>query len=157
MGKLTDAQMARRKLVSERHKARHFAVQALYQWQLTAASAANIEAQFRAQYDMKGADLVYFRALLCGVQGDAGAFDTLLTPFFEDRALSECDPITLSLLRLATYELRERVDVPYKVVINEAVNLAKKFGPEDSHKFINGVLDKAARQLRRVELDAEEK
>ena len=147
--------MARRKLVSERHKARHFAVQALYQWQLTAASAAKIEAQFRAQYDMKGADLVYFRELLCGVQGDAGAFDTLLTPFFEDRALSECDPITLSLLRLATYELRERVDVPYKVVLNEAVALAKKFGATESFRYVNGVLDKVAHDLRQLEISAE--
>mgnify|MGYP003330870013 FL=1 len=81
--------------------------------------------------------------------------DSILLPFTEARSLNECDPVTHALLRIATYELKNRIDVPYKVAINEAVNLAKKFGPEDSHKFINGVLDQVAKQLRKVELAAQ--
>ena len=79
--------------------------------------------------------------------------EDLLTPLL-DRKLDDLDPIELSLLRLGMFELVERIDVPYKVVINEAVALAKKFGATDSHKYINGVLDKAARQIRKVEVDA---
>ncbi|MGB5324495.1 MAG: transcription antitermination factor NusB [Pseudomonadales bacterium] len=146
------ALQASRKLSGERHKARHFAVQGLYQSELNAGSAAAIEAQFRVDFDMKGTDMEYFRELLSGVHREQGELDVLLKPLAKERSLAECDPVTLSLLRLGVYELKNRVDVPYKVAINEAVNLAKKFGPQDAHKFVNAVLDRAAAQLRQVEV-----
>jgi len=152
---LTTEQKQRRKLAGERHKARHFAMQGLYQWQMTGDAASVIEAQFRADYNMKGVDLEYFRELLTSVQNDVEEIDALLAPLSSDREIAECDPITHALLRLGVYELKFRIDVPYKVAINEAVNLAKKFGPEDSHKFVNGLLDKAARILREVEINAQ--
>lgn len=146
--------LASRKLASGRHKARHFAMQALYQNEFNQTSAANIEAQFRVDFNMKGTDLEYFRELITGVQTHAAELDAQVEPHFNNLELKECDPVTLALLRIGVYELRYRIDVPYKVAINEAVNLAKKFGPEDSHKFVNGILDKVAQQLRELEVSA---
>ena len=145
---------AQRKLASGRHKARHFAMQALYQNQFNQTSAVNIEAQFRVDFDMKGTDFEYFRELISGTQTHTAELDAQVEPHFSDLQLEECDPVTRALLRIGVYELRFRIDVPYKVAINEAVNLAKKFGPAESHKFVNGVLDKAARQLREPEVSA---
>ena len=147
-------QKQKRVLASERHKARHYAMQGLYQWYLTGASASAIEAQFRVDFDMKGTDLEYFRTLLKGVQLESDDLDNLLSAHAEDRVLDECDPVTRSLLRMSAFELKNRIDVPYKVALNEAVNLAKKFGPADSHKFVNGLLDKLAAELRAVEFNA---
>ncbi len=144
-----------RQLASTRHKARHYAVQGLYQWQLNRAAINEIEAQFRVDYNMKGVDLGYFHELLAGASRSAEALDEIIKPLAKDRSLDELDPVTLSLLRMSLYELQERIDVPYRVVIHEAVNLAKKFGPEDSQKFVNGILDKAARDLRAIEVNAE--
>lgn len=154
MNKPSEQQIKRRKLASERHKARHFAMQGLYQWQLTGDAAGVIEAQFRVDHNMKGTDFQYFHELLQGVQNKVDEIEELLEPLAVDRELSECDPVTRALLRIGVFELMCRIDVPYKVAINEAVNLAKKFGPEDSHKFVNGLLDKAARKLRTVEVSA---
>lgn len=154
MTKPSPDQIKRRALASERHKARHFAMQGLYQWHHTAAPAHEIDSQFQVDFNMKGTDLEYFHELLAGVQRSSAELDKVLAPYSEDRSLDECDPISLSLLRLATYELKNRIDVPYKVAINEAVNLAKKFGPEDSHKYVNGILDKVARELRALEVSA---
>ena len=155
MAKPSPEQIKRRALASERHKARHFAMQGIYQWQLNATQANEISAQFNVDFNMKGTDQDYFLELLKGVQYSVKEIDSILLPFTEARQLDDCDPVTHALLRIATYELKNRVDVPYKVVINEAVNLAKKFGPEESHKFINGVLDQVAKQLRKVELAAQ--
>jgi N utilization substance protein B len=155
MTKPSPEQIKRRALASERHKARHFAMQGLYQWQLNATQANEISAQFNVDYNMKGTDQDYFLELLKGVQYSVKELDSILLPFTEARHLDECDPVTHALLRIATYELKNRTDVPYKVAINEAVNLAKKFGPEESHKFINGVLDQVAKQLRKVEVAAQ--
>lgn len=155
MAKPSPEQIKRRAMASERHKARHFAMQGLYQWHHTAAPAHEINAQFQVDFNMKGTDLEYFHELLSGVQRSASSLDKLLATYAEERKLEECDPISLSLLRIAAYELKNRIDVPYKVAINEAVNLAKKFGPEDSHKYVNGILDKVARELRAVEVKAQ--
>jgi len=137
-------------LAAQRRKARHFGLQALYQWTLSGASAKDIEAEFRVDNDFQHTDGEYFSAVLKGVVGDVDALEALFSPVL-DRKLEELDPIERNLLRLGTYELRDRIDVPYKVVINEAVALAKKFGATDSHRYINGVLDKVARDLRTVE------
>jgi len=138
-------------LAAQRRKARHFGLQALYQWTLSGASVTDIEAEFRVDNDFRHTDGEYFSALLRGVTADVESLEMLFAPAL-DRALDELDPIERNLLRLGTFELRDRIDVPYKVVISEAVALAKKFGATDSHKYVNGVLDKIARDLRTAEL-----
>lgn len=140
-------------LGAQRRKARHFAMQALYQWSMAGAALNVIEAEFRDEYDFTNVDLEYFQALLHEVPQHATALDQTLEPLL-DRAVDDLDPIEHTLLRMGIYELTHRIDVPYKVVINEGVALAKKFGATDSHKYINGVLDKAARALRKVEIEA---
>ena len=140
-----------------RRKARHYAMQALYQWHMTGAEPATIEAEFRSDYDMTHVDTDYFHQLVFEVPRTASELDQLYQPYLQQRSLEELDPITQALLRMATYELQQRIDVPYKVVINEAVALGKKFGATDSFKFINGVLDQLATQLRAVEVQADNK
>lgn len=139
--------------MAKRRKARHYALQALYQWHMAGASTRDIDAEFRSDYDFSVVDRDYFKALLDGVVDDVEALDALYEPLL-DRKLSELDPIERSLLRMGSFELRERIDVPYRVVINEAVSLAKKFGAAESFKYINGVLDKLAQQLRGPEVSA---
>lgn len=136
--------------VGARQKARHFAVQALYRHILAGGTAASIEAEFRTDYDMSGVDLLYFRELLTGVIQQAAELDAVFDPYI-DRALNELDPVSHAQLRLSTYELKTRLDVPWLVVIEEAVRLSKKFGPTDGYKYLNGVLDRLARELRPAE------
>ena len=147
------AQKPHNTLAAERRKARHYGMQALYQWTMAGAALSDIEAEFRTDYDFSHVDLEYFQALLHGVPAQVDELEAAFEPLL-DRKLSELDPNERTLLRMGTFELRERLDVPYKVVINEAVALAKKFGATDSHKYINGVLDKAARELREAEVAA---
>ncbi len=137
-------------IAAQRRKARHFGLQALYQWTLSDASLVDIDAEFRVDNDFRHTDGEYFQALLRGVMQDVEALEALFSPLL-DRALDDLDPIERNLLRMGTFELKERIDVPYKVVINEAVSLAKKFGATESHRYINGVLDKVASELRTVE------
>ena len=138
-------------LAAQRRKARHYGLQALYQWTLSGANPSDIVAEFRVDNDFRHTDGEYFSAVLKGVVDDVDGLESLFEPAL-DRTLDELDPIERNLLRLGTFELRDRIDVPYKVVISEAVALAKKFGATDSHRYINGVLDKVARELRQVEL-----
>ena len=147
------AKAAHNTLAAERRKARHYGMQALYQWHMAGASLTDIEAEFRSDYDFSHVDLAYFQALLHEIPTQVDSLEAGLKPLL-DRDLDELDPIERTLLRMGAWELTERLDVPYKVVINEAVALAKKFGATDSYKYINGVLDKAAHQLRKVEVDA---
>jgi N utilization substance protein B len=142
---------------ASRRKARHYTMQALYQWQMAGSSLSDIEAEFRSDNDMKNVDIDYFHVLLHEVPKQLTSLEASFEPHLIERALHELDPVTESLLRMSTYELTARLDVPYKVVISEAVALAKKFGATDSHKFINGVLDRAAVALRAVEVQAERK
>ncbi|WP_417666852.1 transcription antitermination factor NusB [Pseudidiomarina sp.] len=130
-----------------RRKARKLAVQAIYSWQLTQNSMSDIEAQFLTDNDTSKIDVDYFLALVRGVAGQSNTLDASLEPFL-DRPLKDLDQVERAVLRLAAFELRERLDVPYKVAINEAIELAKAFGADDSHRFVNGVLDKAIDSLR---------
>ncbi|MCX2780830.1 transcription antitermination factor NusB [Microbulbifer thermotolerans] len=139
---------------SARRKARHYAMQALYQWHMAGASLNTIEAEFHADNDMSKADVPYFRDLLHGVAKNLDRVEGAFAPHL-DRSVDELDPVSRALLRMSTYELLHRVDVPYKVVINEAIALAKKFGPTDAYKFINGILDKTAADLRAAEVAAD--
>ncbi len=139
---------------AKRRKARHYAMQALYQWQISRNALRDIEQQFRGEYDFSQVDLEFFQEILHEVPAQVGALEELIAPHL-DRPIKELTPIELSLLRMGTYELANRIDVPFKVVINEAVSLAKKFGAAESHKYINGVLDNLAKQLRSVEVAAD--
>ena len=131
-----------------RRRARECAVQALYSWQISHNEIADVELQFLTEQDVKDVDIAYFRELLSGVATAAEKLDALMAPYLS-RQIDELGQIEKAVLRLAVYELSKRQDIPYKVVINEAIELAKIFGAEDSHKFVNGVLDKAAPVLRK--------
>ncbi|NMH65767.1 transcription antitermination factor NusB [Shewanella salipaludis] len=126
---------------SERRKARRLAVQAIYSWQLSGNNIADVEHEFLTEQDTGGVDVAYFRELFSGVATKSAQLDELIVPFLE-RPLDEVSPVEKAIVRLATYELTFRKDVPYKVAINEAIELAKAFGAEDGHKFVNGILDK---------------
>ena len=140
-------------LSQQRRKARHYAMQALYRWQLNGGTPADIEAEFRTDYDFNGADIEYFRAILEGVIYHQPDIDAAFAGYL-DRDIAEMTPVELALLRQAVFELRDRLDVPFKVVISEAVALARKFGATDGHKYINGVLDQAVATLRATEFQA---
>ncbi|WP_428820215.1 transcription antitermination factor NusB [Microbulbifer sp. MCCC 1A16149] len=139
---------------SARRKARHYAMQALYQWQMAGSNLNAIEAEFHADNDMSKTDVAYFRELLHGVAKNLDEIEGAYSQYL-DRDVEELDPVSRALLRMSTFEMKNRVDVPYKVVINEAVSLAKKFGPTDAFKFINGILDKVAATERSVEVKAD--
>lgn len=143
-------------LSAQRRKARHYAMQALYQWQMAGSKPSVIEAEFCTDNDMTHVDVEYFHDILSNAPKQSSTLDSHVEPLL-DRKLSELDPVSLSLLRMASYEFIHRIDVPYKVIINEAVALAKKFGPTDSYKYINGILDKLSVTLREAEVTAEHK
>ncbi|MFT4746931.1 MAG: N utilization substance protein B [Psychrobacter glaciei] len=134
-----------------RRIARELAVQAVYSWQMSKNAVEQIELSIVTSNDMKKVDTEYFLELLRAVVKDCAELDKKLKPYL-GRLPEELDPVEKAILRIATYELVSRIDVPYKVVINEAIELAKSFGAEESHKFINGVLDKAIKTLRKDEL-----
>lgn len=131
----------------ERRRARVLALQALYQREISRSPVTDIEAEFIVDNDMSKVDSAFFRDLLRGVDRHQEALDRHFEPFL-DRPLAEVDPIERSILRLSTYELAHRIDVPYRVVINESIELAKRFGGTEGHKYVNSVLDKLARRLR---------
>ena len=131
---------------AERRKARQLALQAVYQWQLTQDNVADIAEQFKLEQPTKGVDLPYFELLLTGVATNVSNLDATFSPFLS-RKLDDLDQVDKGVLRLACYELMYCKDVPYKVVINEAIELAKSFAADDSHKFGNGVLDKVVKQM----------
>lgn len=140
---------------SRRGLARRVTVQALYQWLINETPPETLLLQFRQQDEGLGrADPDYFNELLCGVLEHAPALSAELAPHL-DRPLNQLDPVEHAILLLATYELRYKPEVPWKVVVNEAVNLAKMFGAEEGYKFVNGVLDKLARAARPAEIEAE--
>jgi N utilization substance protein B len=136
-----------------RSLARERAMQALYQWQMTGQNLADIEQQFLAEQDMKNVDKSYFKELLHEVPKRIDEFDALSKDLLS-RPIEQVDPVERAILRIGLYELKQRLDIPYRVVINEAVELAKSFGAEQGHKFVNGTLDKAAQSLRAVEVKA---
>lgn len=144
--------MSRKASAGTRSRARELTVQALYQQQITGHTVAELLAQFHARPDYAGVDQEYFDDVLAAIckneEGIRVLIDTLA-----DRPVAQLDPVELSILLLGFHELQSRMDVPYRVVINEAVNLAKMFGAVDGHKYINALLDRAAKQLRPVEGD----
>lgn len=136
-----------RTLSSQRSVARKLALQALYRWQLNECPWQDLIQEFRDAQDMPRADHGYFRELIEGVWRSREALDAQLSSWL-DRAPALLDPIEHAVLLIGVYELRDRQDVPYRVAISEAVALAKRFGATDGHKYVNAVLDRAARTLR---------
>ena len=133
-----------------RSRARRRALQAVYAWQLSGNRIDHVIDQFREEQDMQIADVGYFEDLVRGVARAHEELDAAILPFL-DREIARVDPIERSVLRIAAWELRERIDVPYRVVINEAVETTKRFGSEHGHTYVNGVLDKLAAQWRAAE------
>lgn len=127
-----------------RRRARKRAVQAIYSWQLSKNEIDDIKLYFLSEQDMTEVDINYFLQLLSGVVFDTKSLDRLMIPYIS-RQIEEIGQIEKAILRIAIFELSQRDDIPYKVVVNEAIELAKIFGAKDSHKFINGVLDKMPR------------
>ncbi|HET9820582.1 MAG TPA: transcription antitermination factor NusB [Burkholderiaceae bacterium] len=136
---------------SQRRRARELALQGLYQWLIAGGDAGAIDAQLREHEGYAKCDSVHFDALLHGVIAEAAALDAALARHV-DRKTSELSPVEHVVLLIGAYELRHCVDIPYKVAINEAVELAKAFGGTDGHKYVNGVLDKVAADLRAAEV-----
>lgn len=138
---------------SPRRRSREFALQGLYEWLLSAADAAAVDAHMREQDGFDKCDSAHFDALLQGCLREAAALDETLSKHV-DRRTSALSPVEHAVLLIGAWELTHTPEVPYRVVINEAVELAKSFGGTDGHKYVNGVLDKVAAQLRPVEVQA---
>lgn len=137
----------------EKQKARRMLLQALYSWDVGGTDLVDIEAEFHTDNDMSKVDTALFHTILFGVPKNLAQIDGTYSPHL-DRENKQLDPVSRAVLRLSSYEMVFSIDVPYKVVINEGVNLAKTYGPTDAYKFINGVLDKVAIEHRAVEVAA---
>ena len=138
---------------SARRRAREVALQGLYEWLISGAEASVVDAHMREQDGFDKCDAVHFDALLHGCIAEAVDIDAVLTHHV-DRKTNLLSPIEHGVLMIGVYELKHCIEIPYKVAINEAVELAKSFGGTDGHKYVNGVLDKAAAELRPLEVDA---
>lgn len=138
---------------ASRSKARRFVLQALYQMHMNGDTAIDVFAQFSIENDMKRVDTTYLRELLLGIDANRKKLTELIAPKLE-RDLSEVDPIEMAALLIGTFELSERIDLPYRVAINEGVELAKQFGGSEGHKLVNSVLDALAKELREIEYQA---
>lgn len=154
---MSDAGNARNNARSARRRAREFALQGVYEWLVKGGADLDdlgaIDAHIRDSEDFAVADAGYFRTLLYGATREADALRAGFQPHV-DRALNELSPVEHGILLLASFELTHQIEVPYKVVINEAVELAKSFGGTDGFKFVNGVLDKLALDVRSAEVQA---
>jgi N utilization substance protein B len=137
-----------------RRRARRALVQAVYQWQMADGDLVRIEADFLSSGSLDKADVEFFREQLRATMANVVELDEQLLPLL-DRELKSLDQIELAVLRLGTLELKDRIDIPYRVVISEYVELTKTFGAEDGHKYVNGVLDKLAQTLRPLETASE--
>ena len=138
---------------SARRRAREFALQGLYEWLLNGADAGVVDAHLREQEGFEKCDVAHFDLLLHGVLREAAAIDALLAVHIDRRA-DLLSPVEHAALMIGTFELMRCIEIPYKVAINEAVELAKSFGGTDGHKYVNGVLDKVAGELRSIEVRA---
>lgn len=134
-----------------RTMARQRLLQALYQWQHTGQDVNDIEVQFLTEQEMGKVEVPYFRELLHKILESVDIIDEEITSLI-DRPMEQVDPVEKAILRIGTYELMHRPEIPYRVVINEGVELAKVYGADQSHKYVNGILDKIAQKLRSVEI-----
>ena len=141
---------------SKRRKGRRYAVQGIYQWQLTDNSPQSIYESMLVDVNLNKTDLPYMEELITKVPNHIDEIDQTLSPKLS-RTLDEVDPVERAILRIAVYELLKHPEIPYRVVINEAIEQAKTFGAEDGHKFVNGVLDKVSTEVRALEVKAGQK
>ena len=139
-------------MTSPRHRAREFAVQGLYQWQLTGHETPEIEAHLMETAGFEKADYGLFTALFRGTLKEAFELRTDIEPLL-DRAFADLSPVERAILLLASFEFKHQLETPYRVVLNEAIELAKAYGGTDGHKYVNGVLDKLAARLRATEVE----
>ena len=144
------AGVVRKNQPGKRAWARRCAAQALYQWQMTGQDPGQIAAQFLADEDLRKADPDYFQELVSQIPARAAEIDAALEPFL-DRPLAQVDPVEHAILRIGGYELLHHPELAYRIIINEAVELAKMFGAEQGHRFVNGMLDRLARTARPTE------
>lgn len=133
--------------------ARQRLLQALYQWQHTGQDVHEIEVQFLTEQEMGKVEVPYFRELLHKILESVEQLDAEIEPLL-DRPMAQVDPVEKAILRIGTYELMHKPEIPYRVAINEGVELAKVYGADQSHKYVNGILDKIAQKLRAVEVKA---
>ncbi|WP_026069346.1 transcription antitermination factor NusB [Legionella tunisiensis] len=137
--------------ISGKRRARKLALQALYQWLMSGHELVEIEAQFRVANNMNKVDNEYFNRLLYGVPEQVKFLEENLMPFL-DRAIESLNPIELTVLRLGAFELLYCPEIPYRVVLDESVSLTKEFGSQDGYRYVNGVLNNLARQVRKIEI-----
>ncbi|MDP3267572.1 MAG: transcription antitermination factor NusB [Legionella sp.] len=137
--------------ISGKRRARKLALQALYQWLMSGSELHEIEAQFRVANNMDRVDGDYFCRLLHGIPGEVTALEESFSPFV-DREISGLNPIELTVLRIGAFELIHCPEIPYKVVLDESISLTKEFGSQDGHRYVNGVLNNLAQQVRAVEI-----
>lgn len=138
---------------SPRHRAREFALQGIYQWLLNNEDSGVIDAHIREAHGFDKADREHFDALLHGAINQSIQLREEFVPFI-DRGITELSPIEHAALLIGAYEMKNHIEIPYRVIINEAVELTKSFGGQDGHKYVNGVLDKLAARLRTVEVES---
>lgn len=136
--------------ITPRTQSRRVALQALYQWQMTNEEIPEIIKQFNEDGLLEGLEFDFFKEIILYVSQNAETLDALYSENL-DRSVARIDPVERAIMRMGVYELQSKIEIPYKVVINESVELAKRFGAEESHKYVNGILDKAAKQLREAE------
>lgn len=137
--------------INGKRRARKLALQALYQWLMSGADLIEIEMQFRVINNMDKVDSEYFNKLLYGIPEHVTALEASITPFL-DREIAGLNPIELTVLRIGSFELIHCPEIPYKVVLDESISLAKEFGSQDGHRYVNGVLNNLAQQVRLVEI-----
>ncbi|KTC99987.1 transcription antitermination factor NusB [Legionella erythra] len=139
--------------ISGKRRARKLAVQALYQWSMSGHERSEIETQFRVANNMDKVDSEYFCRLLYGVPERITEIESAIAPFL-DRPMTTLNPVELAVLRLGAYELLFCLEIPYRVVLDEAISLAREFGSQDGHRYVNGVLNGLARQVRAIEINS---
>lgn len=139
--------------ISGKRRARKLALQSLYQWMMAGADLHEIEAQFSSAHNMEKVDVDYYRRLLYGIPENLAALEAAITPFL-DRPIESLNPIELSILRLCTFELYHCMEIPYRVILDESVSLAKTFGSQDGHRYVNGVLHNMAQTVRKIEVES---
>ena len=140
-------------ITSDRSRARRYAVQALYEWQVSGNAPKDIEQQFLIEHQTRKFDRPYFNELLIGIAEQVEELDTEISSL-SARPFNEVDIVEKAILRLGCFELKNRIDIPYRVVINEAIELTKTFGADQAYKFVNGTMDKLAEVLRKAEVAA---
>jgi N utilization substance protein B len=144
--------LVEKQTIKGKRRARKLALQALYQWLLSGYDVHEIEVQFRLINNMDKVDDAYFCRLLHGVPEHINTLEASILPFL-DRELNELNPIEHTVLRIGAFELMHCPEIPYKVVLDESITLTKEFGSQDGHRYVNGVLNNLARQVRAVEIN----